>query len=96
VIETMRFRLAAGRDEAEFLQADKELQEEFAYQQPGMLRRTTARGATGDWLVVDLWASVADADACAARWETDPVARRFMAFVDRSTVVTARYEEVGG
>jgi hypothetical protein len=92
----MRFRLAAGQNEAEFLQADKALQEEFAYQQPGMLRRTTARGAAGDWLVVDLWASVADSDACAARWETDPVAQRFMGFVDRSTVVTDRYEEVGG
>ena len=96
VIETMRFRLAAGASEAEFLQADKTLQEEFAYQQTGMLRRTTARGAGGDWIVVDLWASAANAEACAARWEADQLVRRFMEFIDRSTVTTDRYEEVGG
>jgi hypothetical protein len=96
MIETMRFSLAADANEADFLQADKALQENFAYQQPGMLRRTTARGAAGNWIVIDLWASVADSEACAARWDTDPFAKRFMGFVDRATVVTDRYEEVGG
>jgi hypothetical protein len=66
VIEIMRFRLAPGRDEAEFIAADRRLQQEFAYQQPGLVRRTTARGADGDWVVIDLWRSAADADACAA------------------------------
>ena len=77
----MRFRLAPGGDEATFIAADRRLQQEFAYQQPGLLRRTTARGADG-WVVIDLWRSAADADACAARWDSDPVVAAFMALVD--------------
>ena len=88
----MRFQLAAGETEAEFLAADRALQEEFAYHQPGLLRRTTARDSGGRWLVVDVWRSAADAEACAARWDDDPVATRFMAFVDRATLSTERYE----
>jgi hypothetical protein len=91
VIETMTFRLAAAADEAAFIEADKRLQTEFAYQQPGLARRTTARGDDGEWIVIDLWATAADADACAECWESDPVANAFMELVDRSTVRTARY-----
>jgi hypothetical protein len=91
VIEIMRFRLAAGCDEAEFLAADRRLQEEFAYQQPGLLRRTTARGGEGNWIVIDLWRSAADAGACDARWDEDPIAQAFMALLDRSSVSTERY-----
>ncbi len=42
VIETMMFRLVDGADEGAFLAVDKRLQTEFAYQQPGLLRRTTS------------------------------------------------------
>ena len=91
----MRFRLAPGTDEAAFLAADKRVQEDFAYQQPGLLRRTTARGPGGDWIVIDLWRSAADADACDERWERDPVAQAFMARLDRSSVSTERYQETG-
>jgi len=92
MIEIMRFRLGPGRDEAAFLAADRKVQEEFAYQQPGLLRRTTARGPEGCWIVIDLWRSAADADACDARWEKDPVTRGFMALLDRSSVTTERYQ----
>lgn len=94
MIEIMRFRLADGRDEADFLAADRRLQEEFAYQQPGLLRRTTARAEDGGWVVIDLWRSAADADACATRWERDPVAQAFMAMLDRSTVAVERFQEM--
>lgn len=88
----MRFRLAPGSDEGAFLAADRRLQQEFAYQQPGLLRRTTARGSCGDWVVIDLWRSAADADACAARWDSDPVVRAFMALVEPSSVSTERFQ----
>lgn len=91
----MKFRLSPGSDEAEFLAADRRLQQEFAYQQPGLLRRTTARGADGDWVVIDLWRSAADADACAARWDSDPVAGAFMALIDGSSVTTERFQPLG-
>lgn len=93
-VETLTFRLAAGADEDAFLAADRRVQTEFAYRQPGLLRRTTARSTSdeGGWIVIDLWASAADADACDARWPADPAAGAFMAFVDPSSVVSARYE----
>jgi hypothetical protein len=92
VVETMTFRLAEGADEEGFLAADKTLQSDFAYQQPGLARRTTARGKDGTWLVIDLWTTAEAADACAARWDTDPIAQAFMALVDRDTVQVARFE----
>jgi hypothetical protein len=95
VIEIMTFRLAPGAGEEAFLAADRRVQEEFAYQQPGLLRRTTARGRDGGWIVIDLWRSGADADACDQRWEHDPVTQGFMTLLDRSSVRTERYQELG-
>jgi hypothetical protein len=94
VIELLVFSLAEGADDEAFLACDKQVQTDFAYQQPGLLRRTTARGARGSWAVIDLWASAAAADACDSRWETDPLAREFMSFVDPATVRTARFFEL--
>lgn len=91
----MRFRLAAEADEAAFLTADRRLQEEFAYQQPGLLRRTTARGEDGGWIVIDLWRSAADADACAAVWDDDPVAQAFMSLLAPGSVSSQRFHELG-
>jgi len=88
----LRFRLTAGADEVAFLEADRRVQAEFAYLQPGMLRRTTARGVDGEWLVLDLWRSAQAADECDARWGHDEVTATFMSFVDGTTVRTARYE----
>lgn len=90
----MKFRLSPGGDEAAFLAADRRVQEEFAYQQPGLLRRTTARGEDGGWIVIDVWRSAADADACASRWDRDPVAQAFMALLDGSSVSVQRYQTV--
>jgi hypothetical protein len=99
IIETMTFRLNGDVDDAAFRAADKRLQSDFAYQQPGLLRRTTARGEgerAGEWIVVDLWSNAEDADACAARWDHDPIAQDFMAHVDASSVDVRRYEDLGG
>jgi hypothetical protein len=92
VIEIMRFRLAPGADPESFRSADGELQSDYAYHQPGLLRRTTARGADGDWIVIDLWRSAADADAVDATWGREPVSNRFLSFVDAGSVVSERYD----
>jgi hypothetical protein len=91
VIETMTFRLRPGVDEAEFLGVDKRLQSEFAYQQPGLVRRTTARGDGGEWVVVDVWQTADHADAMSARWDTDELAAEFMSYVGAGTVEVRRY-----
>ena len=90
----MSFRLAAGTEEAAFLEADRRVQTEFAYRQRGLLRRTTARSDDGDWVVIDLWRSDADADASDARWDGDAAAAAFMALVDRATMQVRRYHEL--
>ena len=87
------FDLVEGADVEAFMEADKRVQIEFAYQQPGLLRRTTARSDRGSWLVLDIWDSAQSADASDARWKTDPVAQEFMAFVDPATVRSARFQE---
>ena len=99
VIETMTFRLQDGADEAAFLAVDKRLQSDFAYQQPGLVRRTIARGEgdrDGEWIVVDVWWTADLADACARRWDDDPIAQEFMAFVDCKSVDVRRYEDLPG
>jgi hypothetical protein len=94
VIEILTFRLAEGADEADFLEADRDVQTEFAYQQPGLLRRTTARGADGSWLVIDVFRSPEDADAYDRVWGQNEWTSRFMSLVDAASVRTARYEQL--
>lgn len=91
MIEVVTFRLAAGTDEAAFIEADRRVQAEFAYQQHGLVRRTTACSVDGGWLVLVLWASLADADAAAQHAPGDPATASFMALVDAATVQTERY-----
>ena len=94
MIEIMRFRLAASVPEEDFLMADRAVQEDFAYHQPGLMRRTTARDGDGNWIVIDVWRSEADADECAARWDDDPIVQRFMSLVDGSTTTSERYMQL--
>ena len=93
MIEMMRFRLSPQVSEAEFLLADRAVQEDFAYTQQGLLRRTTARGADGWWIVIDLWRSLKDAQACEEKWGDDPITRGFMNLLDEATVKSERYTE---
>lgn len=97
VIETMTFRLIDSADAAEFVAVDKRVQSDFAYRQPGLVRRTTAcrlGQVPGEWIVIDLWRSPEDADGGAARWDDDPVAEQFMAFVDRTSLEIRRYADL--
>jgi hypothetical protein len=88
----MRFRLAPDADDQAFEAADRRVQTEFAYRQPGLLRRTVARAEDGEWIVIDLWQSAEDADRCAQAWEDDPLTAEFMSFVDPGTVSVGRYQ----
>src|SRR5688572_28469663 len=97
VIETMTFRLVEGADVDAFLRADKRLQSDFAYQQPGLIRRTTAHSGgsnDGEWIVIDLWQSVEDADRAAARWDDEESPREFMSLVDPDSVQVRRYTDL--
>ena len=62
IVEVTTFRLAEGVTDESFLALDRRVQTELVPNQPGFLRRTTARHGE-DWLVVTLWSSE---DAAAA------------------------------
>jgi hypothetical protein len=96
VIEILRFKLRPGADEREFLTADSLVQTDFAYQQPGLLRRTTARVEDGGWAVIDVWRSAEASAACSAKWGADEVTAAFMSFVDADSVRVDRFTEIGG
>jgi hypothetical protein len=94
VVEVTTFRLADGVSTDVFEDADKRFQCEFAYAQPGLVRRTVARTDDGDWLVVTLWRSPADADAALRRSGEDEAARRYLVLLESSSVRTTRYREL--
>jgi hypothetical protein len=83
LLETTTFRLADGVDETAFLAADEALQAAFS-PRPGFVRRTTARGEAGEWLVLAMWWSAAEADAAPPAVPVD--------LVDPGSVRTGRYE----
>jgi hypothetical protein len=90
VVSITIFQLASGVDPAVFVAADATCQSEFAYQQPGLLRRTTAR-ADDDWLVLELWASIADAELADQAALGDSAAQACAALVDPSSVRCSRF-----
>lgn len=96
VLEVTTFRLMTGVDDETFLAADKAVQTEVFPNTPGYLRRTTARSSDGEWLVVVLWAGDADIAAFEARTAADATRVAFDELVDRATVATKRYVDIGG
>jgi type IV pilus biogenesis protein CpaD/CtpE len=94
VIEVTAFTVVG--DEAKFLAADSKMQTDFAYQQPGLLRRTTARGSEQQWLVLTMWRDDASADAAAQRAREDAVAQAFAACVEPGSVRSKRYTPLEG
>jgi len=92
LIETFTFRLAADADETAFLEADRRVQTEFIPRHHGFMRRTTAHGGDGEWLVVVLWDSEDDARASMELAEEHPATRAFHALLDPTTLHINRYE----
>jgi hypothetical protein len=91
VIETLSFTLAGHIPEDEFLRLDAAVQEDFAYQQRGLERRTTARGDGGTWLVLTWWGDAECAvDAAAASDVSEPVAK-WRAAIELSSMQSASY-----
>jgi heme-degrading monooxygenase HmoA len=90
VVEITTFRLAEGVTDHSFLALDRKMQTELVPNQPGFLRRTTARHGD-DWLVVTLWASEADAAAYQRAVEGNALQVEFEAAVEAGTLHLTRY-----
>jgi hypothetical protein len=79
VFEILTFRLAPGVDEDTFRAIDERIQVEFAYQQPGFVRRTLGRHDDGRWLALTIWADPESALAARQRLDDSDLGREFAA-----------------
>jgi hypothetical protein len=91
IVETQTFRLVAGTDVTGFLASDKRVQTELVPNQPGFVRRTTARAGEA-WLVVTLWGTRGDAAAFDDVAAGDPVQAEFLAHLEPGSLNVQRYE----
>ena len=96
IVENRTFRLSAGVADDEFVRADAACQTGFVYRQRGLIRRTTARGADGSWLVATLWDSLDDAEAAERAELGDPAAARWLSLLDPASMETRRFEALPG
>ena len=90
IVEVTTFRLAEGITDDAFLALDRRIQTELVPNQPGFLRRTTARHGE-DWLVVTLWASDDAAAAFQRAAEAHPLQADFEQAVEAGTLHLTRY-----
>ena len=91
VVEITTFRLAAGADVESFLRSDRRVQTELVPNQPGFLRRTTARDGE-QWVVVVLWAARSDASAFDRAAQGHPAHAEFERHLESGSVVLHRYD----
>jgi hypothetical protein len=91
VVEVATFRLSAETDVSSFLALDKRVQTELVPNQPGFMRRTTARRGV-EWVVVTLWASGSAAAAFDAASTGEPVRTEFEGSLEPGTLTTCCYE----
>ena len=90
IVEITTFRLADGITDESFLALDRRIQTELVPNQPGFLRRTTARHGE-EWAVVTLWASDADAAAYQRNAEGHRLQAEFERDVEAGTFHLTRY-----
>ena len=93
MFEILTFRLASGVDASTFRAIDERVQVEFAYQQPGFVRRTLGRHDDGRWLALTVWTDSESALAAQERFDDTDLGREFAAVV--TDVVVERFRGAG-
>jgi hypothetical protein len=90
VVEIATFTLAQGVTDDAFLALDRRVQTELVPNQPGFMRRTTARQGK-DWVVVTLWSTEEAAADFARGVAGDPLWVEFAASMEAGSLHDARY-----
>ena len=85
IVEVRTFRITS--DEEAFRAADKSEQHALMTRNRGMIRRTTAKGEHGDWLVLTLWGSRDDIEEPSAE---------LVACIAADSLEVRTYEDLGG
>ena len=91
MIEILTFALRAGVDTQRFIDIDSRVQTEFAYQQPGLVRRTTGRHGDGRWLVLQVWASEDEAVAAHRALDESELGTTLAVLIDPGTIRLDRF-----
>ncbi len=95
MIEILTFALRSGVDDERFIAVDGRVQTEFAYQQPGLARRTTGRNGDGRWLVLQVWTSEEGATAARTAFEASELGAEFASLIDPHSIHLERFAGVG-
>ncbi len=91
MIEVATFRLREGVTAEEYHSVDKRLQTDFFYQQPGLVRRTTACANDGSWITIIFWESVELSQLAVTKAVGRVEFSAALAMIDVSTMQTSRY-----
>jgi len=91
VVEVTSFTLAHGANEDSFLALDRRVQTELIPNQPGFMRRTTARRGER-WVVVTLWGTEDAAAAFEAASFDHPIQVEFDGHLETGSVEIHRYD----
>ncbi len=95
MIEILTFALRPGVDDERFIAVDGRVQTEFAYQQPGLARRTTGRNDQGRWLVLHVWSSDQAAEAAHQAFEVSELGAEFTSLIDSGSIRRERFTGLG-
>ncbi len=90
IVGITTFRLAEGVGDESFRALDRRVQTELVPNQPGFMRRTTARHGD-DWLVVTLWSTEEAATAFQRATVGHPLQDEFVLAMEAGTFHLARY-----
>jgi len=96
MIEVSKFRLLSDVKAEEFLEKNADFQQDFIYQQAGLMRRTLASGLDGEWVSITWWRSMKDARRSTTEELTSPVALAFSSLLDTTSMATQYYKELPG
>jgi glyoxylase-like metal-dependent hydrolase (beta-lactamase superfamily II) len=93
IIEIATFKLAPGTTAAQFAPVDQAMERNYISKQPGFISRESAAGDDGDWLVVNHWKSVEDAEAAMVNFAGAPATQAFMSLLDPKTMFNRHYRK---
>ncbi|MGI9488274.1 MAG: hypothetical protein ACR2RF_20825 [Geminicoccaceae bacterium] len=82
VIELASIKLAAGRTEAQLIEASQAFQNGFLNAQDGFIRRDLVRKSDGNYMDIIHWQSRAHADAILEKAQSSDVVGEFFALMD--------------
>jgi heme-degrading monooxygenase HmoA len=91
IVEVTTFTLAHSANEDSFLALDRRVQTELVPNQPGFMRRTTAKRGER-WVVVTLWATEDNAAAFEATSFDHPIQVEFDGHLETGSVEIHRYD----